>query len=783
MTNKAQEKFLSYFPDHVFRYIDQSGQARPAISSVEMSEDLNGNKYESYYTVNGFRNTPNAQKENCSSLNAFFIDIDGRKDMDELVEIRKKLDPTFIIETMNGYHIYWVFEQPLYKEGLSKEEWNKLVSRWEKIEQSIVSTLKSDPVVKDLTRILRVPNTIYWKKTNGEFKIKIIHQAVENVYSMDQVEKVFPSTEVVQKFTAPETSDKAIRMSNAQRNSFFEQVNEEFPIEERDSFQKLISADPDSLPATGMRNNVLLITATLARQAGWSKDKFLKQVEKVGWHGMETERGGPQEIMNTVNSAFDRSYTYSYKNEVIAFNTTPTESQRLHEAYTKVMKGKREQDKVRFSTYEREIIAQYPHMRKNEIGIVFNYENGVYRMMSDQEISDIILNCLDEDMLWNFRTKRNVADKVACLISKIPLLVISNDGGYIANVKNGLLNIYTKELMPHNPNYVSLVQFPVVYDPLATAPVWEECVKSWMEGPEQEEKTTLLKQFCGYLLSSSMLYDRALFIVGDGGNGKSTFVDTISMIIGAQGTSHIDLESLYGVFGLHGLIGKRLNIIEEVHGNYYQSNKLKKLISGEPVTIDIKYKPQFTFRPQAKFIFSVNMFPRVDDTSTATERRICALTFLNNYRKKPNFNLRSSVGLLAQELSGILNWMIEGANDLAKEGNFVITNEQTRMLEEYRQENSSVEGFLSQCIILDDNSSISTTDLYNEYKQWSLSDGGRKVKANITFTKEVIEFGKKDDRFTFSKREYSGRESQFNGIKLSPQWVTRNKVWQSPYNR
>lgn len=778
-----QDNFLELFPDHIFRYIDQSGKARPPVACSDIRNELNEKGYESYFTVNGFRNAPNCQKENCSSLNAFFCDIDDRKDMEELVEIRKRLDPTVIVETGKGYHVYWVLRVPIYKEGLSIEEWEEKVAKWEKIEQSIVTTLKADPVVKDLTRILRVPNTIYWKKTDGKFKIKILHHEPDNVYSMEEVEKVFPpqTTVLPVSFISSQVNDKAIKSRDAQRDSFFAQVNEAFPIEERDSFKKLISADPDSLPAPNMRNNVLLITATLAKQAGWSKEKLLKHIEQVGWHGMEKENGGAREILNTINSAYSRNYTFTYKNDVISYNMTPMEEQRMQGAYTAVMKGRREQDKVRFSTYEREILAQYPHLRKNEIGIVFNYVDGVYKMLSDQEVSDIILNGLEEDMLWNFRTKRNVADKVACLISKIPLLVISNDGGYIANVKNGLLNIYTRELQPHTPNYVSLVQFPVAYDPNATAPIWEECVKSWMSGPEQEEKTLLLKQFCGYCLSSSMLYDRALFIVGDGGNGKSTFVDTIAMIIGPEATSHIDLESLYGAFGMHGLIGKRLNIIEEVHGNYYQSNKLKKLISGELVTIDIKYKPQFTFRPQAKFIFSVNMFPRVDDTSTATERRICAITFLNNYRKNPNFKLRSAVGLLAQELSGILNWMLDGAKDLAERGNFIVTREQTKMLDEYRQENSSVEGFLSQCIIFEPNSEIDTTDLYNEYKKWSISDGGRKVKANITFTKEVKAFGEKDNRFTFAPREYSGKEARFIGIALSPQWINKNKTWPAPY--
>ena len=787
MTKNNKGEFLTYFPDHVYRYIDQTGEGRLPVASEERKDELNVKGYESYFTVNGFKNAPNAQKENCSSLNAFFVDIDGRKDQKELDRIHELLDPTFIIETQNGYHIYWVLDEPIYKEEVEIDDWIQIVARWEQIEQNIVLALKADPVVKDLTRILRVPQTYYWKKTGskwkegtkGAFKIIGKYKKVSNTYSMDAIESVFPKVQTALTFgnVISPTNEKAKKMAEAEKNNFFLRVNEEYPIEERDSFKRLTSAHPESLPTPNIRNHALLVTATLMRQAGWSKEKAMRQIDKVGWHGIENERGGLQEIANTINSAYIGGYTYSYKNEIISHNMSDTENQMIQSAYTKVLKERKEVDKVRFSNYERELLARFPNLRKNEIGIVFHYEDGVYRMMSDQEVSDMVLNSLYEDMLWGYRTKKNVSDKVACLLSIIPLLVISDDKGRLANVKNGILDIFTRELYPHTPNYVSLIQFPVIYDPSATCPVWEACVKDWMSGPEQEEKTRLLKQFCGYCLSSYMLYDRALFMVGDGGNGKSTFIDTISMVIGPEATSHIDLEALYGAFGMHGLIGKRLNIIEEVHGNYYQSNKLKKLISGEQVTIDIKYKPQFTFRPQAKFVFSVNLLPRVDDTSTATERRICAVQFLNNYRKNPNYKLRSSVGLLAQELSGILNWMLDGAMDLSKSENFVITNEQTKMLDEYREENSSVEGFLSQCIVLDPDESIETPDLYTEYKRWSQSDGGRKIKANITFTKEVKAYGAKNDRFTFEPRKHGDLEARFVGIKLSPHWVKQSNAW------
>ena len=112
---KDNDKFLTFFPDHVYRYLDTTGNERPPQSLAVRSDELNLQGYDSYFTVNGFKDAPRATIEYCSSINSFFVDIDGRKSLEELEEIKKKLDPTFIVETKNGYHIYWVLDEPLYK--------------------------------------------------------------------------------------------------------------------------------------------------------------------------------------------------------------------------------------------------------------------------------------------------------------------------------------------------------------------------------------------------------------------------------------------------------------------------------------------------------------------------------------------------------------------------------------------------------------------------------------------------------------------------------------------
>lgn len=790
MPSPQQHRFLDSFPDHVYRYIDQTGEGRAPVSSAEARPDLNKQGYEAYFTVNGFKGASDAKKENCTSLNAFFVDIDGRKDPAELEAIREKLEPTFILETKNGYHIYWVLDEAIFKDEVSAEEWSLKLIRWERIEQSLVTTLNADPVVKDVTRIMRQPDTWYWKKSgdawkqglkNAPFRIKGIHKNIAATYSMDQIEDVFPVLEnVVAPFPNTPEGENMQKFADAERKNFFEMVNQHYPIEERPSFQKLISGKAGTLPpAIASRNMALLITATLMRQAGWPKAKALAQIEKVGWHGIEKERSGAQEILNTINSAYRGNYTYSYKNDVIAFNMTPEEQIKIQAAYTSVAKARKETDKVRFSNYEYEVRSRYPYLKKNEIGLVFNYVDGVYKLLSDQDLNNIILNMLHEDMLWNYRTKRNVSDKVACLLSIIPDLELTKDKGDWFNVKNGLLQLSTGILHPHTPDFVSLVQSPVAYDPNATAPTWEQCLEAWMRGPESGEKQLLLQQFAGYLLTSSMVYAKALFLVGDGGNGKSTFADTLSMVIGEQGTSHIDLEDLYSTFGLKGLIGKRLNIIEEVGGNYYQAHKLKKLVSGESLTINMKFKDQFHFTPEAKFVFAVNTMPRVDDSSTATERRICVVNFNNNFRDNPNTELRFTGGLLAQELPGILNWMLEGYRSLMKEKKFCITKEQQFSLAEYREENSSVDGFIGECLVFNDEYKSTTSKLYGDYKDYCMKDG-RKYKSMIAFTKEMKAYGKRTGKFSFVERTSGHNTGFFKGIETADKWDELNFTDTSP---
>lgn len=802
--------FLDFFPNAKFRYIDanhtQNIKLNPQRPKIIKSETLNNNLnrqgYDSYFTVSGFKAGEYSERaDDIININAFFIDIDGRKDFEEIADICDVLKPTFIIETGRGFHLYWCLDAPIYRDEVSEDEWNDTIVRWKKVQNTIVSRFKGDPAVKDITRIMRVPNTFYWKNTGTKWSlsdeensdtviIKGVEKNIAHTYSIETMEEIFQLNNITQETQNELGPEYRQYIQNNHTQDFFGKINSLFPITERDSFKRIVSGEAGTLIEDSKngefvypRHTQLMCAASLMYEAGWTLDYAIETIKKTGWHGVLQERG-EQEIVHAITDVYTKYPLFGRKRQdngeigitqkLIEHNKSDQERARLSQAIVDVMKARKEQDRVRFSVYEQELMKKYPHTLKNEQNIIFMYENGVYKMMLEDNLITLILREMEDDMLLGYRTPKNARDKIACWLTHIkPMRITENTK--ILNVKNGLLDIETLELKPHTPEFVSLYQSPVAFDPTATAPTFMETLHAWTKGPEAEEKQRLLQQYCGYILMPTMKYAMMMFLVGDGGNGKSTFVDTIARVVGDKGTSHVDLEDINGSFGLQRLIGARLNVVEEVSGGYYKSNKLKSLVSGEPVTINIKYQPQFDMRPEAKFIFAVNEMPKVDDTSLASERRTLIVLFNNNFRDNPDVDLRYSTGKLAQELPGILNWCLAGIKSLNDMGGFVKTEEHLQALREYREESSSFEAYFAECIEYVEGAQLTGMQIYENYQKYCHESGFKMVGKKQTLTKILQQKAHREKKFQFIPRKNGKEDSYFEGIQFTD-FAVRNTM-------
>lgn len=136
----------------------------------EKARKLNADGYGIFFTPNSFNGARRA--ENIKKINYWYIDIDKCNKEDAFKKLLKSPAlPTFIIETKNGYHVYW-------------KAINATVDNFEDIEKRLIYKFNADPAVKDLPRLLRMPSYNHCKEE--PFLINIVHKT-EISYSEKQM--------------------------------------------------------------------------------------------------------------------------------------------------------------------------------------------------------------------------------------------------------------------------------------------------------------------------------------------------------------------------------------------------------------------------------------------------------------------------------------------------------------------------------------------------------------------------------------------------------------------
>lgn len=194
-----------------------------AINANEAKE-FNEFGWDIYVTANEVSGFGAREKKDLISITCFFVDIESGTKVEQMKRIRKGPVPTSIIETGRGYHVYFALQEPIdcTKNPIEKADWfrNFQVTR-------LTPFYDGDPNATDATRIMRAPNTRYWKDTDGNFIAKNI-LTTKRRFAVDELSKHFPEKKL---FVRQEEKSIEVRKTFQNPNGFWERCNS-IPIEE-----------------------------------------------------------------------------------------------------------------------------------------------------------------------------------------------------------------------------------------------------------------------------------------------------------------------------------------------------------------------------------------------------------------------------------------------------------------------------------------------------------------------------------------------------------------------
>ncbi|MEM4625075.1 MAG: phage/plasmid primase, P4 family [Thermosphaera sp.] len=180
----------------------------------------------------------------------------------------------------------------------------------------------------------------------------------------------------------------------------------------------------------------------------------------------------------------------------------------------------------------------------------------------------------------------------------------------------------------------------------ALAPKSFKAFIDWVKKPGEEERAAysrvvLLLEIIGYTLyPHAYPFHKAVLLVGEGANGKSTYLRLIETILSKQNVASVSLDEFdpkINRFATADLYGKLANLSSEPAKGVIDPTRFKMATGEDLMPFEWKHRDRIRDYNYAKMIFSANELPQISDDTYATWRRWIVLEFPNRFKPDPEF--------------------------------------------------------------------------------------------------------------------------------------------------
>ncbi|KOU97411.1 hypothetical protein ADK91_32795 [Streptomyces sp. XY511] len=300
-------------------------------------------------------------------------------------------------------------------------------------------------------------------------------------------------------------------------------------------------------------------------------------------------------------------------------------------------------------------------------------------------------------------------------------------------VGNGVVDLQTGELLPNRRDYLITKGTRIDYDPNAPCPRWEEFLL-WAFGGDAE-LVDYVQRMVGEILIGHNNGQRAYFLYGPGGNGKSQLIEVIGGVVGDYYTQALPDLLTAQAAATHteaeaNLAGSRMVSISETRkGQVLDESRFNRLSGDKIQRASHKGEKSFEFPTTFTMVMYGNVRPTIPFTE-GVRRRVKVIKM--DARVDPAKRVDDLSGLLlSQEGPAILAWAVRGAMRAAAGERAEDPPVVTKAVKAWQQENNPFGEFADDYLAVDPDGKVSNDDLWAAYEIWR-RHGGRDFAKSVT---------------------------------------------------
>lgn len=332
------------------------------------------------------------------------------------------------------------------------------------------------------------------------------------------------------------------------------------------------------------------------------------------------------------------------------------------------------------------------------------------------------------------------------VVDYLDLLIRDNtkpEDAHLIAFKNGLYNIIDGSFVGFTPEHIITNKIPWEYTPDANCPLVDNVLNRL--SCNDAEIRALLEEVAGACLyrDNKLGGGKAVILVGDKSNGKSTYIEMLHAMLGDRNISTLDFKELDDRFSTAMLFGKLANLGDDISDSFKEDVAIfKKIATGESIKAENKGKDAFQFIPYAKLIFSANNIPRMKDPTGAAMRRLLAIPLNAKFSENDSdYDPQIKVKLTQQDaMEYFILLAISGLKRVLKNKHFTVSQKVQQAKTDYEQENNPILAFIEDC--RNDNGDVegiyneATREVYIRYDEFCIKNNFRPVNR-LTFSKQL----------------------------------------------
>ena len=306
--------------------------------------------------------------------------------------------------------------------------------------------------------------------------------------------------------------------------------------------------------------------------------------------------------------------------------------------------------------------------------------------------------------------------------------------------KNGVLNIHTMELRDYSDDDVIPNIIPHDWDADAECQTVDNVLLKMACG--ESDILESLMEVMGVCMYRSSEFTQSAILLGEGSNGKSTYIRMLQALLGKENISSLDMSMLGKQFHTGQLAGKLANLGDDISNEFQRGDLLsvfKKVVDGNRVYADVKGVEGFEFEPYATLVFSANEFPRLADYTDGMLRRIFPIEFNAKFSKTdadydPRISRKITTKKACQRMA-VLGVM--GLHQVIENNGFTPNAASSKRVEEIKADNNTVLSWAleNQWTTETLDGAVSIT-LYQQYRQWC-DESGFQAVSRTKFSRQI----------------------------------------------